>query len=123
VRPYPHGDGGPWKVSTGGGTRPAWARNGLELFYIDGSGALTSVAVQTSGPTFVFATPVTVFDTKYIQPNPARHYDVAADGRFLMLKESAAGDPNVPAASMIVVERWFDELKQRVAAARRTARR
>jgi serine/threonine-protein kinase len=123
VRPYPHGDGGPSKVSTGGGTRAAWARNGLELFYIDESGALTSVAVQTSGPTFVFAPPETVFDTKYIQPNPARHYDVAADGRFLMLKESAAGDPNVPPASMIVVERWFDELKQRVAAARRTARR
>jgi serine/threonine-protein kinase len=124
VRPYPHRDGGPWKVTTGGGTRAAWARNGHELFYIDGAGALTSVAVRTSGPTFVFATPTTVFDTKYIQPSPTRHYDVTADGkRFLMFKESAAGDPNVAPASMLVRQRWFDELKQRVPAARRTAGR
>jgi serine/threonine-protein kinase len=124
VRPYPRVDSGHWQVSTGGGTRPAWARNGRELFYIDGSGALTSVAVQTSGPTFVAARPATVFDTKYLQPNPARHYDVSADGkRFLMLKESAAGDPNAAPASMVVVERWFDELKQRVPATRTVTRK
>ena len=115
VRSYPHVDGEPWQVSTGGGTRATWARNGLELFYIDGTGALTSVAVQTSGRAFVHARPATLFDTKYLQPNPARHYDVAADGkRFLMLKESAGGDPNVAPASMVVVERWLEELKQRV---------
>jgi hypothetical protein len=119
VRPYPHVDSGHWQVSTGGGTRPAWARNGRELFYIDGSGVLTSVAVQTSGPSFVAGRRAIVFDTKYLQPNPARHYDVSADGqRFLMLKESAAGNPNVAPASMVVVEHWFDELKQRVPATR-----
>jgi serine/threonine-protein kinase len=119
VCPYPGVDSGHSQVSTGGGTRPAWARNGRELFYIDGSGALTSVAVQTSGPTFVFDRPAPVFDTKYLQPNPARHYDVSRDGkRFLMLKESATGNPNVAPASMVVVEHWSDELKQRVPATR-----
>jgi serine/threonine-protein kinase len=124
VRPYPIVDDRSWRISTDGGTRAAWARDGSELFYIDASGALTSVAVQTSGPTFVAGKPVVVFDTKYGQPNPARHYDVSADGsRFLMLKESAAGDPNAAPASMVVVERWFDDLRQRVPPRRTVSRR
>ena len=36
VRPYPQVDRGVWKVSREGGTRHAWARNGRELFYLDG---------------------------------------------------------------------------------------
>jgi serine/threonine-protein kinase len=38
VRPFPNTDGGKWLVSTNGGTEPAWARSGRELFYRDGSG-------------------------------------------------------------------------------------
>ena len=65
-----------------------------------------------------------MFDTRYAQPNPARHYDVSADGkRFLMLKETAAGDPNATPASMVVVEHWSDELKQRVPATRKITRK
>ncbi len=49
-------------------------------------------------------------------PYPPRQYDVSPDGqRFLMIKDSAAGDPNTTPASMVVVEHWFEELKQRVA--------
>ena len=41
--------------------------------------------------------------------------DVSPDGkRFLMLKDSAAGDPNARPPSMVLVEHWFEELKQRV---------
>jgi hypothetical protein len=40
---------------------------------------------------------------------------VSADGkRFLMLKDRAAADPTLTPASMVVVEHWFEELKQRV---------
>ena len=48
---------GRWQVSTGGGTRPAWARNGRELFYVDPANTLTAVPVQTSGATFVMGNP------------------------------------------------------------------
>ncbi len=112
VRPFPRVDSGRWQVSTAGGTRPAWARNGRELFYLDESNTLTSVRVSTSGPTFNSGSPVTVFDAKYVESNPSRHYDVSADGqRFLMIKESAIHDPNATPASMIVVLNWFEELK------------
>ena len=36
VRPYPAVDGGRWQISTGGGTRPLWSRDGRELFFLDG---------------------------------------------------------------------------------------
>ena len=65
--------------------------------------------VQTSGSTFNAGTPAKVFDTKYVQHNPSRHYDVSADGqRFLMLKDS------VTPAGLVVVQHWFEELKARV---------
>jgi eukaryotic-like serine/threonine-protein kinase len=34
VRPFPNVGGGQWPVSRAGGTRPLWARNGKELFYV-----------------------------------------------------------------------------------------
>ena len=93
-----------------------WARNGLELFYLDESGALIGVPVQTSGPRFVAGTSSMIFDTVYAEPNPARHYDVSPDGRrFLMLKDRAA-DPNATPASMVVVDHWFGGLQWHAAA-------
>ena len=115
VRPFPQVNGGRWQISTAGGSRAAWARNGRELFYVDTSMTLMAVPVQTSGTTFSMGRPVKVFDTRYAQPNPARHYDISADGqRFLMVKDHAAGDADRTPASMVVVEHWFAELKARV---------
>jgi len=73
------------------------------------------VPVGISGPTISIGIPAKLFDTQYAEPNPSRHYDVAADGqRFLMLKPSATGDPNATPVSMVLVEHWFEELKLRV---------
>jgi Tol biopolymer transport system component len=115
VRPFPQVDSGRWQISTAGGTRPAWARNGRELFYLDASNTLTAVPVQTSGSTFSAGKPAKVFDAKYAEPYPPRYYDVSPDGqRFLMIKDNAAGDPNATPASMVVVLNWSEELKARV---------
>ena len=114
VRPFPQVNGGRWQISTRGGTRPAWSRNGRELFYIDESMTLMRVPVQTSGPSLRSGTPAKVVDMNYAEPNPSRHYDVSPDGqRFLMLKASAA-DPNATPASMVAVLSWSEELKARV---------
>ena len=115
VRPFPDVDRGRWQISTEGATRPAWARSGRELFYLDDSNTLTGVPVSTSGPTFRAGTPVKIFETKYAEPNPSRHYDVSVDGqRFLMLKDSPASDQNATPAGMVVVLNWFEELKRLV---------
>ena len=115
VRPFPQVNGRRWQISARGGTRPAWARTGRELFYLDEEDLLTALPVRTSGPEFTAGNPVRVLDTKYATPQVRRTYDVSADGqRFLMMKESATGDPNTTPARMIVVLNWFEELKERV---------
>ena len=113
MRPFPKVDGGRWQISTGGGTRPAWARSGRELFYLTPT-ALMSVSVQTT-PTFAAGNPQKVFDgVFYAEPNP-RAYDVSADGqRFLMIKNTASTGETAPPASIVVVEHWTEELKRLV---------
>jgi Tol biopolymer transport system component len=57
VRPFPRVTDGSWHVSTDGGSRPLWARNGRELFYLDRENKLTAVPVQTSGRALVHGSP------------------------------------------------------------------
>jgi hypothetical protein len=98
-------------VSTGGGTQAAWARNGRELFYLDGSSRLTTVSVQTTGATFSAGNPARVFDRAYAMPVGFRTYDVSPDGqRFLMIKD----DQNATAAAIVVVLNWQEGLKRLV---------
>jgi serine/threonine protein kinase len=114
VRPFPQVDHGRWQISTGGGTRAAWSRNGRELFYLDATNTLHAVPADTTARTFVVGKPMKVFEAKYVEPNPSRHYDVSPDGRrFLVLKPRGA-DPNATPATMVVIERWSDELRARV---------
>jgi hypothetical protein len=117
VKPFPRVNDGRWEVSTDGGTRPVWARNGRELFYVDLANTLTTVPVRTSGPTFAAGNPAKLFETASAGSlTSPRDYDVAPDGqRFVMIKENA-GDRNTRPAGMVVVQNWTEELKAKVPA-------
>ena len=111
VQGYP--DGVPVRVSRNGGYEPLWSRDGRELFYWEGN-AMMDVAVTTDGP-FVFNTPVQLFSGRYLTfpTGIGRGYDVARDGRFLLIQpgnESKAAAPR----SIVVVQNFAEELKQRV---------
>lgn len=65
VRPFPKANDGRWQISTGeGGTRPMWARNGREVYSLNGSGRLMAVSVQT-GSTFTAGNPTIIIDRPY----------------------------------------------------------
>ena len=114
VRPYPDVSKGRWQISPEAGLMPVWARSGRELFYLDESNTLMVVPVQTSGPQFSSGRPTKVFDRKY--SGDFYSYDVTPDGlRFLMMKESDAGDRE-HRASMVVVLNWLEELRSRMPA-------
>ena len=86
VQPYP-GPGTPRRISPNGGTDPAWSKDGRELFYLEGRNMM-AVGVQT-GSTFDFAKPVQLFASPYLhQRFTPLSYDVAADRRFIMLKQA-----------------------------------
>jgi Tol biopolymer transport system component len=123
VRPFPDVTAGLWQVSADGGTRPLWARNSRELFYLTESGALLRVGVK-GGATWAPTAPATLFDARGRYSGVAFHngrtYDISPDGRrFLMIKRGAAGSLNAAPASMVVVLDWFEELKRQVAASQK----
>ena len=120
VRPFPNVNDGRWQLSTNGGTRAAWARNGRELFYLDRDGLLTAVSVQVSGTSFAAGAPKKILSTRYFQGSTVlgldlRAYDVAADGqRFLMIKDSAALSGPEVLSGVTIVMNWANELKERL---------
>lgn len=105
--------------STGGGTRPLWARNGQELFFLSPAGALMRVGVERS-QSWLATTPTMLFKAEGYFTNPAgvfpgRTYDISPDGqRFLMIKQSGGSDQTAAAPSLVVVQNWADELKRLV---------
>ena len=112
VRAFPDRAGARWQISTAGGTRPLWARDGRELFFIDRTGALMDVSVEhESAASFTPGMPVKLLDGRYYVGGSiyvGRTYDVSPDGRrFLMMKL----DSMTP-TSIVVVLNWTEELKR-----------
>jgi eukaryotic-like serine/threonine-protein kinase len=116
VEPFPNPAGGLQQVSIGGGMRPAWSRDGRELFFLDGEQRLTAVDVETGGPTFKYGNQKTILNTRYFGGGRlfGRTYDISPDGRrFLMVKELTTTTMKSP-ADIVVVVNWIQELKQRM---------
>ena len=115
VRPFPDVDAGKWQVSTGGGSRPLWARSGEELFYLALDGAVMRLSAEGAA-TFRPGMPTQLFQGPYFASVPEyalRTYDVSPDGqRFLMIKEGATEGRT--RAGFTVVQNWFEELKRLV---------
>jgi serine/threonine-protein kinase len=111
VQPYP-GPGGKWQISAEGGNEPAWNPNGRELFYRSGD-KMMAVEIATQ-PAFTAGKPRILFEGRYEpSPVPGTNYDVSPDGqRFLMLKPSESVE--AAPTQIVVVQNWFEELKQKV---------
>ena len=112
VRPFPNVSSGQWRISTAGGTRPLWAPNGDEIFFVAPDGAIMGAPV-TRGSTWQAGEATTVVEARYLTQGAlsARTYDVSADGkRFLMVKPLATD--SVP--QIVIVQNWFEELKRLV---------
>jgi len=120
VQPYP-GPGARQQISVDGGTAPAWSRDGRELFYttassVGGQATLTKmmvVPVQLN-PAFTSGMPRILFEGRYGTTANIRGYDVAADGRFLMVQQKDRAPTRL--ADMIIVQNWDQELTRLVPA-------
>ena len=101
------GDEPPSPISIGGGKEPVWSHDGLELFYRNDD-RMMAVPIQTR-PDFRAGQPQLLFqaDYTYGYQDWSSNYDVAADGRFLMVKEG-------PIPKLRVFVNWFEELERLV---------
>jgi Tol biopolymer transport system component/predicted Ser/Thr protein kinase len=111
LRPFPDVATRREKVSVEGGRYPAWSPNASELYYVDAHGAMMAVSITLSP--LVLGRTRKLFDTqapsRVVSGKP---YDVAPDGRFLMLQSGAASPPGP--IDITVVLNWTEELKRLV---------
>jgi len=97
-----------YKISVDGGGEAVWARSGGELFYRTSRGDMMAVPV-TTGTTFASGVPVVLFNDPTLASSAYhRQYDVARDGRFLMVQTAAAASQELN-----IVINWFDEIRTR----------
>ena len=112
VGPYPPGSSAPVRVSQAGGSQPLWSRDGRELFYLEGR-TLMSVRVDADEAGFAFSPASKLFAMPYVIADAyAGTYDVAADGRFLIIQPSTPLSPS--SDGIVVVLNWDEELKRLV---------
>jgi len=98
--------GAQYQVSTNGGERPVWSRDGKQIFYRENL-KLMAVAVKTQGRTLELGTPSKLFEVA-VRNLSGRWYDVSPDGRFLM--NTSPGSAQVQNIELVVS--WPTELKQ-----------
>ncbi|MFY9689382.1 MAG: protein kinase [Candidatus Acidiferrales bacterium] len=106
VQTFPQA-GGKWSVSANGGTRPAWSRDGKEIYFITLDGKLMAADVKSgAGGSFEASTPKFLFEP-HIAGGHFSRFDVSKDGRFLI--------PTVPTESgapITVVVNWPAALRK-----------
>ena len=111
VRPYP-GPGAKTQISTDGGSEPAWARTGSELFYRSDD-KLMAVSVRHS-PQITATTPRVLFNGVFENDHRGdTNYDVTSDGRqFILIKSQRQF------SRFNVVLNWFKDLRDHLSSAR-----
>jgi hypothetical protein len=114
VSPFPNVHGGAQQVTTSGGTMPVWSRDHKHLYYwinANGAAAIMEVPVE-AGAAFTWGQATPVFRGSFERPTMDTQYDVW-NGRFLLLK---AVDRRETSPTIVIVQNWFQELKQRASA-------
>jgi Tol biopolymer transport system component len=107
VLPFPGPGGKNFQISTDGGSEPVWSRDGSHLYYRNGD-KMMAVDITTQ-PDFKATSPRFLFVGQYEFTDTGRSgYDVAEDGRFLMVQPV---EPEQPATQINLVLHWFEELK------------
>ena len=111
VEPFPSG-GRPRTVSASGGTEPVWSKDSRELYYRTDD-ELMAVPVSAGPELQPFDRPIPLFKDRFSRrgayAGPTSTYDVAPDGRFLMVDPAQGGG-----TSFVVVLHWLEELKRLV---------
>ena len=107
VRRYPALDGAV-RLSPNGAAEPVWAKDGRELFYLEGD-KLMRVRVGPDRGRFAYQAPVMVLEKSFVRASQPPSFDIAADGWLLMLDRVPAG----PSAPIEVIVNWRERVTSR----------
>ena len=112
VRPFP-GPGGRWQISTSGGIRPVWSRDGRELLFLSLDGRVMAAGYTAKGDSFAAEKPRLWSEARILAAGFGLGYDIAPDGKRLaaMVQDDANGD-KLPTHLTFLLN-FFDELRQK----------
>ena len=102
------GTSGKRPVSVDRGAHPTWSHDGRELYFRNGRNMM-AVSVDTSGGIRT-GRPRVLFQGDFEYAQRLRNYDVAPDGRFLMVQVPESAERG----RLVVVINWFEELERLV---------
>ena len=92
VRPFP-GPGGPWQISTGGGTNPVWSLKRPELFFGTLAHQIMVTSYATQAGSFRAEKPRLLSDARYVQRPVGPSFDLHPDGdRFALARAAVDAD-------------------------------
>ena len=116
VRPFPSVDDGRWQISRSGGVSPVWGPDGEELFFRTFDLRDMMVVAVDTEPTFNPGNPELLFAAPYLtnQVGRKRPWDVAEDGRFLLIRQRSSEQEAQNGPQINVVLNWIEELEGRV---------
>ena len=109
VLPFPDTSRARMRISNDGGQNPTWAPDGKTLYYRRGQ-AVMAVTVGGDDPS-TWPKPTMLFEGPYLFDIGPTHFDVARDGRLLMVKPVVADGDDTP-RQLVVVQNWFEELRR-----------
>jgi serine/threonine-protein kinase len=106
---FPGADG-KWQVSTNGGSRPRWSRDGSSLFYQENNCDIMEVSVDYQ-PALTLGTPTVFADCSQLglYEGFGREYEVDLTGNRILHSKSAATEKGRIDIGITVVENWAKE--------------
>ncbi len=111
LTPFPDG-GARIQVSNAGGTSPIWARDGRQLFYLDGQSIVMATPMDERKPNPAGSSQRLFDASRYFRDSQADAFDVSPDGlHFLFIKAP-------PRARVDVVLGWWTETAAKLARVR-----
>ncbi len=102
------------QISTGGGRLPLWSRDGRELFFASPDNRQLFEVPMQPGTTLVAGRPRVLFELPMFWALGSRQYNIAPNGRFLIIRRGQPEAGVSTASNLIIVQNWFEELKRLV---------
>jgi len=99
--------GGKRQISTNGGIKPRWRRDGKEIFYLSPEGRLMATEVRISGETVEVGATRALFGG--IPTGNAYGYDISADGQRIL---ATVGKDQKSSEPITLVQNWAAGLKK-----------
>ena len=107
IQPFPSG-AGRWQVSTAGGARPNWRKDGKELFFNSIDHQVMAVDIQQNGASLQLGAPHALFKATTVS-GPSGTYTVSADGKKFVMNTVLPQSISEP---LTLITNWPADLKQ-----------